>query len=47
MPNVGLINLVDAENGVAITVDTSSKRIRNEYHKQFLERNRDLKHLIR
>lgn len=46
IPNIGLINLVDAETGKAITVDTSRKRVRLEYHKQFIEKQKELKILF-
>ena len=42
IPNIGLINLVDAETGKAITVDTRRKRVRLEYHKQFVEKQKEL-----
>ena len=31
LPNVGLIELVDAETGQTVVVDTSSKKLRGEY----------------
>ena len=42
IPNIGLINLVDAETAKAITVDTSRKRVRLEYHTQFMEKQKEL-----
>lgn len=35
IPNIGLINVKDSESGEIITVDTSSKAVRNAYEKQY------------
>lgn len=35
LPNVGLINLIDAENGRKLVVDSSSKKVRERYAKRF------------
>lgn len=35
LPNLGLIDLVDAESGKTITVDTSSATLRSNYHQTF------------
>lgn len=37
LPNVGLIRAVDAETGRLIWVDTSSKKVRNQYTMHYLE----------
>ena len=37
LPNVGLINVVDAETGKRVWLDTSVKRIRDRYTKWFLD----------
>jgi len=42
LPNIGLIRIVDAENGFEQYVDTSSKKIRNTYHQVWLQRQSDL-----
>lgn len=38
LPNVGLIDVVDAETGTYQIVDTSSKQMRDNYEKRFLSR---------
>lgn len=35
LPNLGLIDLIDAESGKTITVDTSSAALRSNYHQAF------------
>ena len=42
LPNIGLIRIVDAENGFEQYVDTSSKKLRNTYHQVWLQRQSDL-----
>jgi uncharacterized protein (DUF58 family) len=37
LPSVGLINVKDAETGENMCIDTSSKRVREEYEKSWLE----------
>ncbi len=37
LPNVGLIRVKDAETGQALWLDTSSKKLRDNYAKQFVE----------
>jgi len=46
IPNIGLVNLVDAENGNTITVDTAKKSTRNAYNQVFKDRNKTLKSLF-
>ncbi|MEY4292653.1 MAG: hypothetical protein RIQ61_1030 [Bacteroidota bacterium] len=36
MPNLGLIDYVDAESGKTISIDTSHANVRNDYHKAFV-----------
>ena len=36
LPKIGLVPMVDAESGQTMLVNTSSKKIRTQYHKQFL-----------
>ncbi|MFM2203220.1 MAG: hypothetical protein RLZZ605_184 [Bacteroidota bacterium] len=36
MPNLGLIDYVDAESGKTISIDTSHTNVRNDYHKAFV-----------
>ena len=43
LPDVGLMKVVDAETGFEQYVDTSSRRLRESYHRQWLERQQDLK----
>ena len=38
IPNLGLVQMQDAESGNYITVDTSSKSVRNSYSKYYQER---------
>ncbi len=42
LPDVGLMKVVDAETGFEQYVDTSSRRLRESYHKQWLRRQQDL-----
>ena len=46
LPNVGLLELEDAETGEIILVDTSSARIRKRYEQMGFERTRQLKELF-
>jgi len=43
MPNVGLIELEDAETGEFVIIDTSSPHVRNQYQKHGVERATKLK----
>ena len=43
LPDVGLIKVVDAETGFEQYIDTGSRRLREAYHKQWLQRQHDLK----
>ena len=36
LPKIGLVPMVDAESGQTILVNTSSKKVRNQYQQQFL-----------
>lgn len=47
MPNAGLIEFQDAETGEIMLVDTSSRRFRNQYGNNSLERFDELKNLLR
>ncbi len=47
MPNVGLIELEDAETGQTVLVDTSSLSFRNQYQQQGRQGVDDLKELLR
>lgn len=47
MPDIGLVELEDAETGERIIIDTSSRRVRNEYGAMGLERNQHLTDLFR
>ena len=38
MPNVGVIEVEDAESGKIITIDTTSKKVRMEYEKNYHEK---------
>ncbi len=42
LPNIGLMRIVDAESGYEQYVDTSSKRLRTNYHNMWLQRQSDL-----
>ncbi|ODS33923.1 MAG: hypothetical protein SCARUB_00896 [Candidatus Scalindua rubra] len=46
LPNVGLIELEDAETGESITIDTSSSRVRNNYEKLGEVQQKKLKELF-
>ena len=35
LPKLGLVPMIDAENGDTVLVNTSSKKVRNQYEKQF------------
>ena len=47
LPNIGLIELVDAETGQTTMVDTSSRQFRNKYNRNSLERFDNLKGMLR
>ena len=38
LPNVGIVNVLDAESGEVMLVDTSSKKVRMEYEKDYHEK---------
>ena len=42
LPNVGLMRVVDAETGEERYVDTSNKKLRQSYHRQWLQHQADL-----
>ena len=42
LPNVGLMRVVDGETGEERYVDTSSKKLRQSYHRQWLQHQADL-----
>ena len=46
IPNVGLIELEDAETGEIILIDTGSKQIRNKYEKKGRDRSQELKKMF-
>ena len=43
LPNVGLMKVVDAETGFEQYVDTSSRKLRDSYHRYWTKRQADLK----
>ncbi len=47
MPNVGLVELEDAETGKRVLIDTGDRRVRNEFEKLGQARNRQLRDLFR
>jgi len=47
LPDVGLIDLVDAESGEAITIDTGSAQIRNDFYQSAFGHQEELKSLFR
>ena len=46
LPNVGLMRVVDAETGEERYVDTSSKKLRQSYHRQWLQHQADLNNTL-
>lgn len=46
LPNIGLMNVVDAETGEEILIDTSSKAVRKAHNDYFQHRQEDLKDLF-
>ncbi|MGV8994612.1 MAG: DUF58 domain-containing protein [Flavobacterium sp.] len=38
LPNVGIVNVLDSESGESMMVDTSSKKVRMEYEKDYHEK---------
>jgi uncharacterized protein (DUF58 family) len=42
MPNVGMVNMIDAETGITRVVDTSSKLIRDNYAKYWNEQDKKI-----
>jgi uncharacterized protein (DUF58 family) len=46
LPDVGLMKVVDAETGYEQYVDTSSKKLRNMYHRYWLNRQAELKEIF-
>ncbi|MBN2211496.1 MAG: DUF58 domain-containing protein [Sedimentisphaerales bacterium] len=47
LPNIGLVELIDAETGQTMLVDTSSRRFRNTYKNTSTEQFDDLKGMLR
>ena len=43
LPNIGLMKVVDAETGYEQYVDTSSRKVRDTYHRYWMKRQADLK----
>jgi uncharacterized protein (DUF58 family) len=43
LPNIGLVKMRDAENGVDLVVDTSSKKVRDAQHRWWMNINMKLK----
>ena len=37
IPNIGIVNMLDAETGVTLLVDTTSKKVRMDYEKYYRE----------
>lgn len=46
MPDVGVVNLDDAESGKSYTLDTSDSNVRKNYHSRAMEKMRDRKKLF-
>ena len=46
LPNVGLMKVVDAETGFEQYIDTSSRKLRDSYHRYWLSRQADLKEIF-
>ena len=38
MPNIGMVEMEDAESGEVLVVNTNSKQVRNEYEKDYLQK---------
>ena len=38
MPNIGMVEMEDAESGEILVVNTTSKQVRNEYEKDYLQK---------
>ena len=47
MPDVGIVELQDAETGSKVWVDTSSRRVREHYEQSWAERNEAISELLR
>ena len=47
LPNIGLIQMKDAETDSVQWVDTSSKSVRDSYHKNYLENEKIINHLFK
>ena len=47
MPDVGIVELQDAETGSKVWVDTSSRRVREHYEQSWAERNEAINELLR
>ena len=47
LPDVGIITLNDAETGKRYFLDTSNKKVREEYHENALKRSEEMKRLFR
>ena len=46
LPAAGMISMADAETGRQVVVDTSNSRIRDNYHKKWLKRQKELDDLL-
>lgn len=46
LPNIGLMNIVDAETGRELLIDTSSKAVRKAHNDHFMHRQESLKDLF-
>ena len=47
MPDVGIVELQDAETGSKVWVDTSSRRVREYYAQSWLQRNAEIEELLK
>jgi uncharacterized protein (DUF58 family) len=47
MPNVGIVELQDAETGRKVWVDTASRDVRNHYARAWVERESRTRELLR
>ncbi|MDA3844174.1 MAG: DUF58 domain-containing protein [Candidatus Kapabacteria bacterium] len=47
MPDLGLIHTVDAESGQSLWVDTGSRKVREEYNRNRLEKSTELNNILK
>ncbi len=46
LPDVGIVELKDAETGKKVWVDTSSKKVRNNYHDEWVKRSAEITQIL-